>query len=193
MRSEWPLSSNNPIPVPTGVLEKTRPNSSARRLLLHYFDQGLLILALSICSYYLISHFVVQSVRVVGLSMAPTLSNSQICLLNRWVLHFRAPRAREVVVIRDPTDDGLSVKRIVAVPGDSVLVKKGTLFVNGKEVQEPYLPSGTPTFARPRVSEQAFNCHTGEYFVLGDNRNVSLDSRAYGPIPRENILGLVIH
>ena len=192
MRSDWPISSNDSISAPPTLLESARLNASAKQLLLRYFSQGALILVLSVCSYFVISHFVVQSVRVVGLSMTPTLSDAQMCLLNRWVLHFRAPRATEVVVIRDPTDSSLSVKRIVAVPGDCVLVKNGALFVNGTKLLEPYLPVGTPTFTRPRVSEQAFNCRAGEYFVLGDNRNVSLDSRTYGPILRQNILGLVI-
>jgi signal peptidase I len=192
MHSDWPTSSNASTSAPAILLENGRQNSTAQRLLARYLRQGLLIFALSVCSYYLISHFVVQSVRVVGLSMTPTLGDSQMCLLNRWVLNFRSPRATEVVVIRDPTDSSLSVKRIVAVPGDRILVKSGVLFVNGKKLLEPYLPSGTPTFARPRVTEQAFNCGTGEFFVLGDNRNVSLDSRSYGPIPRQNILGLVI-
>jgi signal peptidase I len=160
--------------------------------LLCYAGQTLTLLFLSFCSYFIVSHFIVQSVRVVGLSMAPTLADSQMCLLNRWVFHVRAPRSTEVVVIRDPTDSCLAVKRVVALPGDTVLVKNGTLFINGTKLQEPYLPSGTPTFALPRVREQSFHCGAGEYFVLGDNRNVSLDSRSYGPIPRRNILGLVI-
>lgn len=189
MRSDWPVSTNDPIAAPA-VLFSRAPNPA--RLLLRYVSQGLVVLGLSFCSYFLVSHFVVQSVRVVGLSMAPTLADSQVCLLNRWVFHVRSPHFSEVVVIRDPTDSTLSVKRVVAVPGDKILVKDGALFVNGNKLQEPYLPSGTPTFARPRLREQAFNCGRGEYFVLGDNRNLSLDSRMYGPIPRQNILGLVI-
>jgi len=192
MRSDWPISSNDPIAVPAVLLERTRPNPKTYQLLLRYAGQGVIVLVLSVCSYFIVSHFVVGSVRVVGLSMAPTLEDTQMCLLNRWVLHFRAPHYSEVVVIRDPTDSSLAVKRVVALPGDSVLVKNGALFVNGKELQEPYLPSGTRTFARPMVREQAFNCHAGEYFLLGDNRNLSLDSRVYGPISRRNILGLVI-
>jgi len=190
MRSAWQVTTNNTI-VPSSIaLDATC--ASARPFRRRWFGQGLLIVILSVCSYLIISHFIVQSVRVVGLSMTPTLADSHMCLLNRWVLYFRAPRASELVVIRDPTDSGLAVKRIVGVPGDRILVKNGSLFLNGSRLQEPYLPSGTPTFAKPRVQEQAFTCAAGQYFVLGDNRNLSLDSRSYGPISRQNILGLVI-
>src|SRR5215831_12035300 len=137
MHSDWPSASNAPIPAPKILVETPGKSRPVQQLWLRYLGQGTLILVLSFCSYSIISHFVVQSVRVVGLSMTPTLGDSQMCLLNRWVLHFRAPRTTEVVVIRDPTDASLSVKRIVAVPGDRVLVKNGALFVNGKQLMEP--------------------------------------------------------
>ena len=193
MRSDRPVLTPDAIAAPSLSFETTRPHLDARwRVGLRRLGQLALITVLSFCSYYLVSHFVVQSVRVVGLSMTPTLNEAQVCLLNRWVLFFRAPRSSEVVVLRDPTDSTLSVKRIIGVPGDIVLVKKGELFVNEKELREPYLPSGTPTFPRPRVKEQEFRCGPGQYFVLGDNRNLSLDSRNYGLISRHDILGLII-
>lgn len=147
---------------------------------------------LALLSYFIISQFLLQTVSVVGVSMSPTLQDSQRYLLNRWIYHFRDPQRAEVVVLRDPLDHGFSVKRVVAGPGATVYLKKGTLYVDGAVLEEPYLPKHTPTFTAEAASEQLFRCGRDQYFVLGDNRQNSVDSRVYGPVSRQDILGLVV-
>jgi signal peptidase I len=166
--------------------------AGSNRSLLRKFGQAMALLACALTSYFLISHFLVQSVRVVGMSMVPTLQDSQFYLLNRWVLHFRAPHRSEIVVLRDPLDGGFAVKRVVAVAGDSVYLKDGRLYLNDTELDEPYLAAGTLTFTASDARTQLFKCRPGQYFVLGDNRGNSLDSRTYGPVSRRDILGLII-
>lgn len=151
-----------------------------------------IIVLLAVGSYFLVSHYFLQAVRVVGVSMVPTLRDADSYLLNRWVFYLRAPRRLDVVVLRDPLDNGFSVKRVVAVAGETVSLKGGEVYVNGRRIEEPYLRPGTATYATSGVTEQTFQCGPGQFFVLGDNRQVSIDSRAYGPVPRQNILGLVI-
>ena len=187
------MPDSNPAPHPRHV-SFSPPNAGANRnlLWLQKFAQALGVLCLSIVCYFLISHFVVQSVRVVGESMHPTLENSQQYLLNHWIFYFRPPRRSEIVVIRDPTDRGLSVKRIIGLGGEQVFFKHGVVFINGKQLREPYLQAGTTTFAGAYRHDQVFQCGKDEVFVLGDNRNNSLDSRAYGPIPRQSVLGLIV-
>jgi signal peptidase I len=169
-----------------------RPRLQLRYWLRQAAQYGAVTL-LACCSYLLVSHFFLQSVKVVGISMVPTLEDSRQYLLNRWILHVRAPHRAEVVVLRDPMDNGFSVKRVVAVAGDSVCLMHGAVYVNGQRLDEPYLPPGTATMGSATSQGEFFKCGPEQYFVLGDNRNFSIDSRAYGPVPRQNILGLIIH
>jgi signal peptidase I len=149
-------------------------------------------LVLAVASYFVVSHFLLQSVKVVGRSMAPTLHDADHYLLNRWVYLFRAPRHRDVVVLRDPSDNGFSVKRIIATPGDSLYFKNGSVYVNGRKLHETYLTAGTLTFINADVQDQLILCGKDQYFLLGDNRGNSIDSRTYGLVPRGNILGPII-
>jgi signal peptidase I len=147
---------------------------------------------LAIASYFLISHFLLQSVKVVGRSMVPTLHDSDHCLLNRWIYHFRSPRQSDVVVLVDPSDHGFSVKRIIATPGDSIFLKDGGVYVNGRKLAETYLAPGTMTFTESKYRGELILCGKDQYFLLGDNRPNSIDSRTYGVVPRRNILGPII-
>lgn len=153
--------------------------------------QCVIVALLSFASYFCISHFFLQSVQVVGASMSPTLHHSGFYLLNRCVYWLRDPRPGDVVVIRDPIDQTYSVKRIIAGHGDTVRLFGGRVYVNGRELYEPYLPEGTRTYPHAH-NHDTFRCGPDEYFVLGDNRMNSADSRVYGPIPRSRILGSII-
>jgi signal peptidase I len=143
-------------------------------------------------SYLVISHFFLQSVTVMGRSMVPTLYDSQHYLLNRWVYLLRSPHCGEVVVLRDLIDNSFAVKRIVAGPRDAVEIHDGNVLVNGHALNEPYLAPGTKTYPCASRKEQSFHCGPDEYFLLGDNRMNSADSRVYGPVTRGRIVGLII-
>ncbi len=154
--------------------------------------QFLVVASLAFVSYFVISHYVLQSVKVVGRSMVPTLYDSQHYLLNRWIYHVHAPRCSDIVVLRDPSDNGFSVKRIIAGPGDSIYLRDGCVYVNGRKLDEPYLAPNTPTFTDSKYLRQLTLCGKDQFFVLGDNRLNSIDSRVYGPVPRRNILGPIV-
>ena len=187
-----PMSSPEPIAGGELLLVSPLKSSRGRAAFLRRISQWLAIGASAVGSYYGISHFILQSVTVVGLSMAPTLFDSQHYLLNRWIYHVRAPHRSEIVVLRDPTDNTFAVKRVVGVSGDTIYLKDGDVYVNGEKLAEPYLAPGTATFAYAPFKEQSFKCGQDQYFVMGDNRRNSADSRTYGPIRRQNVLGLII-
>jgi signal peptidase I len=156
--------------------------------------RGALILACllfwSIIAFFAINRYVIGSGEVVGGSMEPTLHNGERYLINKWRYRLWPPRRGDVVVIREPESDEWSVKRIVALPGETILLKDGDVFIDQRKLSEPYLPAGTITEAeavRGGMYEVVPDC----YFVVGDNRDVSFDSRFYGAIPRKDLIGYV--
>jgi signal peptidase I len=152
-----------------------------------------LIGGLGYASYLFTSRYIIQTVQVQGISMFPTLHNADRLFLHRWFYNFyRDPRPHDIVVIKDPSDQGYAIKRVIAGPGDFVFLDHGLIYVNGRQLDEPYLPSRTWTFPEGSPSMQwMIGCPDNEYIVLGDNRGDSLDSRCYGAVPRRNILGIV--
>jgi signal peptidase I len=166
---------------------------SAYKLIKFFQNIGnlLLIALLSAITFFAISHFCLRSIKVVGVSMVPTLQAGGSYLLNVWAYNHHDPKRGDIVVIRDPGDHGLSVKRVIAAGGDSIMFEEGRVFVNGKMINEPYLLPHTYTFTNSSKHVQFIACGPDQYFVMGDNRSVSIDSRIYGTVSREGIYGLV--
>ena len=140
---------------------------------------------------------VADAYRIPSGSMEPTLHGCEGCnndrvIANKFVYRFAEPERGQVVVFRGIENDEqtLLIKRVVGVPGDTVQLRGGTLYVNGEPQNEPYLhddpcvPYGEKTcaFGPVRVPE-------AHVFVMGDNRANSRDSRFFGPVPHENIEG----
>ncbi len=151
----------------------------------------LLCMALwSIISFLLISHFLVCSVTVRGRSMEPTLFPGQQFLLNRWAYRFFPLTQGDLVVVRDPEHGELLVKRIIAVPHDTLELREDGVYINHLPLRENYLAPGGYTYSR-KFGHTPLTLKDEEYFVMGDNRLVSLDSRWYGPVRATDILGTI--
>jgi len=143
-------------------------------------------------SYLFISHFLFQPMRVEGMSMYPTLANSGCYWLDRFAYVVGEPKQDDIVALKDPQDNTPLVKRIIATPGQSIYLKGGKVYVDGQLLREPYLAARTPTYAYEKCEDEFICIGKNEFFVMGDNRNNSMDSRTFGAVPRENILGKVI-
>jgi signal peptidase I len=158
--------------------------------LIHQVFMFVLLVCLSFLSYYFVSRYVVNVVVVQGRSMMPTLKEGDRLLLNRLAYHYRRPQRDEVVVIRDPGHADCAVKRIVGLPHEMIQFRQGEVYVNGKKRVEPFLYPGTRTYGTA-VREMIVMLGENRYLVLGDNRGNSEDSRTYGPIRRDQIVGVI--
>jgi signal peptidase I len=122
-------------------------------------------------------------IRVDGSSMEPTLHNGEFIIVNKLAYRLGEPRLGDVIVFRFPNDPGQDyIKRVIGVPGDRIEVSQGHVSVNGKMLDEPYIA------AMPNYSGD-WTVPTDALFVLGDNRNNSSDSRNWGPVTMEAVIG----
>lgn len=156
--------------------------------------QGHILLCVALwsaISFLIFSRFILATVIIDGVSMEPTFHSGDRCLLNRLATHLGSPGRGDMVVLQDRGEGDYAIKRVIGVPNDDIEIRDGNVFVNGEELQETYLAPRTRTYG-PRGSAH-FSLGPDSYFVLGDNREMSEDSRYYGPVPKGRLLGVVLH
>ncbi len=133
--------------------------------------------------------FLYQPVKVEGTSMLPRLQDQERIFVNKFVYRFEDIQRGDVIVFRFPLDPSKSyIKRVAGLPGDVVEVKEGRLLVNGKEVSEPYVLA----LFRDHTSCRPVVVPDGEFYVLGDHRNTSNDSRTWGTVARKYVTGKAV-
>jgi len=158
---------------------------NARPMLTRWMRDILISLAVSI--FFII--FLYQPVKVEGTSMMPTLEDQERVFINKFVYRMEPIRRGDVVVFHYPHDTSKSyIKRVIALPGDRVRIDNGLVYVNGLRIDEDYVPAiyeDVRSYADTLVPPHS-------YFVLGDHRNLSNDSRDFGPVDESYIYGKAV-
>lgn len=171
-----------------------------RRSLLEYGAVAVVAVLLALA----VQAYLVKPYRIPSPSMAATLRPGDRVLVNRVVYRLHAPRRGDIIVFRYPeNEDFVFIKRVVGVPGDVLQARGGTLYVNGRALPEGYVrrvrgdavptePAGPipgTTMTEPWALEEPYTVPDAEYFVMGDNRTDSDDSRVWGAVPAADIIG----
>ncbi len=133
--------------------------------------------------------FVYQPVKVEGTSMMPGLDDQERIFINKFIYRWEPIERGDVVVFRYPQDPTKSyIKRVVGVAGDRIRIDEGRVYVNGEQLYEPYVrPSNRDDRSFPETTVPA-----DSFFVLGDHRNMSSDSRDFGAIPQQSVYGKAV-
>jgi signal peptidase I len=178
---------------PAGGLEPGRatvPKRSALRSVLDW----VVVIVVALAVAFLVDTFAIQPFYIPSMSMYPTLKPGDRILVNKLSYDFHPVHVGDIVVFRKPADDTSAgpqvkdlVKRVIGLPGQVISSCGVQVCINGRLLKEPWLPPGTIT--EPPIKTQKIP--KGEYFVMGDNRTDSADSRVFGPIKKSLIIGRV--
>jgi signal peptidase I len=141
---------------------------------------------------YLIATTTIQTVHVVGVSMTPTLQNNDLLIASRIDYRLHSPERGDIVILKSPLDPSHDyVKRVIGLPHDRILIRDHRVLVNGIVLDEPYV-SGPTDWTTAQDQTDGALVPDGMYFVMGDNRDHSSDSRVFGWISRDQIDGKVL-
>lgn len=181
--------------------EKTysEKNEKKKRSALKYVVEGLIYIALIVVCVYVVPNYVVQRTIVSGESMEDTLHDGESLLIDKISYRFSDPKRYDIIVFypkgRDVNE--YYVKRIYGLPGETIQIKGNDIYINNEKIDDPYPKDAMSTGG---IAEEPYTLADDEYFVLGDHRSLSQDSRflpeddsnAPGPVKFENISGKVI-
>jgi signal peptidase I len=170
----------------TSATNQPPAQPSRRQRLLWSWGRDLLI-ALGLSAFFIV--FLYQPVRVEGTSMLPGLQDQERIFINKFVYKLEPIERGDIVVFHYPFDPSKSyIKRVIGVSGDRVRIVEGQVYVNGHPIKEPYVPG--EYFDYRSMAETPVPAHS--YFVLGDHRSLSNDSRDFGAVDQSYIYGKAV-
>ena len=179
--------------TPDASEEKAGKKATTGRTILEYVVLAVVAIAVAL----LIQAFLVKPYRIPSESMENTLLIGDRVLVDRISWRFSDPERQQIVVFHPPFAGPVLIKRIIGMPGDTVSLRDGAVYINGKQLDEPYVrridgeavPSEPFDNGLPWSLQKPYKVPAGNYFVMGDNRIDSGDSREFGPVPRSQLVG----
>jgi signal peptidase I len=151
--------------------------------------EALEVVCVAFLPLFISYQFLARPFLVQGASMEPNFHDGNYLVVDIVSYRFENPSHGDVIVFRYPGNrDLFYIKRIIGLPGDKIDISEGVIYVNGDKVNEKYLPGTTVTDA---FTKSEFILGVDQYFVMGDNRSASFDSRSWGPLEKEDIIGVV--
>jgi signal peptidase I len=178
--------------LPEDVFPETPPAVAAAASSTNSVLSMLGNVAISIVLAVVVIVFIYQPVKVEGTSMMPGLTDQERIFINKYTYRLGSDsiEREDLVVFHYPYDPSQSyIKRVIGLPGDAVEMRDGTVYVNGKKLDEPYVPD---EYRDHLPAEQKWTVPASKYFVLGDHRSSSNDSRAWGYVDRKEIYGKAV-
>lgn len=171
------------------VYEEREARLFGRHISKEILDYIKLILG-CVIAMYLLLNFILHPIRISGNSMQPSLANADFGIYNVFSAKFLGVNRFDVVVVEEKADGVVEtiVKRVVGIPGDHICYENGILYVNGEKIEENYIID-RPEERKKGADFTERKLHDDEYFLLGDNRNHSVDSRVMGVFHRSSIIG----
>lgn len=188
-RPSAPTDRTAPADRPAPVDKRAR----RRRLIIEY----VVIAAVAVLVAVLVQQYIVKPYRIPSESMEDTLMPGDRVFVNRFIYHFKSVARGNVVVFKSPGDGTVLIKRVIGLPGNVVSLKGGSVYIDGKKLAEPYVrkqagipePSDPFDNGEPWDLQKPYKVPPNNYFMMGDNRTDSGDSREFGPVSKNALIG----
>ena len=169
-----------------GLLSDRKPKWQA---VSEFFWEMVRVAIISLVIILPVRYFLIQPFYVKGASMEPNFYDHEYLIIDEISYRFNAPQRGDIVVFKYPKDEKqFFIKRVIGLPGEHVQVHDDGVYINGTRLNETYLPAGIDTVL-PLRGYGDITLGSDEYFLLGDNRTESLDSRIFGPVKRDLLIG----
>ncbi len=175
------------IPTLPPEAETTQTDSKIKSNIIELIEFVAIMAAILV----VIRFFIAEPHKVSGSSMFPNFHDQDYIITNKLATKLSSLERGEVIILTNPRDKSqVFIKRVIGLPGERVKLSNGLVFVNNQQLDEPYLPTGVKSHGEAFLADDEETVvPNNSYFVMGDNRGASSDSRELGPIPKELIIG----